>query len=130
VAARLTEAATTAYPRECCGLLLGRGSHVAGAWPAGNLSDHPHRYLIDPRDHFAALRAARAQGLDVVGAYHSHPDAPPRPSATDLAEALEAFLYIIVSVGQDGAAGIGAWRLVAGNFAEVRLVIESEESLP
>lgn len=86
-------------PRECCGLLIGRGTAVAHAVRARNLDPKATRYLIDPQDHFAAIRAARADGFDVVGAYHSHPASAPVPSATDISEANSGpdFLYVIVS---------------------------------
>jgi proteasome lid subunit RPN8/RPN11 len=79
--------------------------------------DRQRRYRIDPSDHFAAIRQARATGADVVGAYHSHPASQPVPSETDRAEAFESFLFVIV-----GPSNTRAWRLLAGNFAEVPLV--------
>lgn len=121
LAARLVAHARRDRPRECCGLLLGTASALLDAVPARNLEPRPTRYRVDPADHFAALRAARARGLEVVGAYHSHPDSPPRPSPTDLAEAFPGFLFLIVSLAAPDAA-LAAWRLEAGNFVEVTLV--------
>jgi len=87
-------------PRECCGLLIGSGDAVARAARAANADPAPTRYLIDPGDHFNAIRSARAEGLDVIGAYHSHVMSPAMPSATDIAEAHGGpdFLYLIVSL--------------------------------
>jgi proteasome lid subunit RPN8/RPN11 len=61
------------------------------------------RFLVDPADHFAAIRIARSMRLEVVGAYHSHPSGPPVPSATDLAEAHSGgeFLHVILSLLND-----------------------------
>ena len=86
-------------PRECCGLLVGTDSAVVRSIRARNLDPAATRYLIDPADHFAAIRAARAVGLEVVGAYHSHPSSAPVPSVTDITEANSGagFLYVIVS---------------------------------
>jgi [CysO sulfur-carrier protein]-S-L-cysteine hydrolase len=86
-------------PNECCGLLVGRRGVVEQTVPARNLDAGPTRYLIDPRDHFAAIKAARQNGLRVIGAYHSHPSGPPIPSPSDLDEASggSEFLYVIVS---------------------------------
>ena len=84
-------------PLECCGLLVGAGRNVAHAVAAANRDASRVRYTIDPHDYLNASREARALGLDVIGAYHSHPTSPPRPSATDLAEGVDApFIYIIV----------------------------------
>jgi len=79
------------------------------------------RYTINPEDHFAAIRAARAAGLEVVGAYHSHPASEAVPSATDRAEAFPHFLFVIVSLAAPAPA-VRGWTLVEGNFASVRLV--------
>ena len=105
-------------PEECCGLLLGTADSVAASVRAANVAeDRQRRYRIDPRDHFSAIRQARTLGLEVVGAYHSHPASPAIPSETDRAEAFEAFVFVIV-----GRSEIRAWRLSSGNFTEVALV--------
>jgi len=79
--------ARDAIPGECCGLLIGSPTTITLSVRAGNLSEHPTRFLIDPKDHIQARRDARAAGLDVVGFYHSHPHSAAVPSATDFAEA-------------------------------------------
>jgi proteasome lid subunit RPN8/RPN11 len=90
-------------PCECCGLLVGKGSSIVRSVRARNLESKATRYLIDPEDHFAALRSARADGLEVIGAYHSHPSSAAVPSETDIAEAGSGadFLYVIVSLVDD-----------------------------
>jgi proteasome lid subunit RPN8/RPN11 len=90
-------------PRECCGLLIGQGESVVRSVRARNLHASAARYLIDPEDHFKAIRAARSDGLEVIGAYHSHPASAPVPSATDVAEANSGseFFYLIVSPMDD-----------------------------
>jgi proteasome lid subunit RPN8/RPN11 len=100
-------------PRECCGLLVGTGESVVRSVRARNLDAKATRYLIDPEDHFAAIRAARAEGLEVVGAYHSHPSSTPVPSATDIAEANSGsgFLYVIVSLVNED---VRAYRIDMG----------------
>jgi proteasome lid subunit RPN8/RPN11 len=67
-------------------MLIGVAGHVYESRRAANLSDHPDRYLLDPRAHVAALRETRRRELQVVGFYHSHPHSVPVPSPTDLAE--------------------------------------------
>jgi proteasome lid subunit RPN8/RPN11 len=117
-------------PGECCGLLLGTAVRIAVAMRARNLSESRTRYLIDPADHFAAIRRARGMGLEVIGAYHSHPVTVARPSPTDCDEAHAGFLYVIVSLAgcdprneravgrgvvlQEGKVVVRAWRLASG----------------
>jgi proteasome lid subunit RPN8/RPN11 len=115
---RLLAHAEAAYPEECCGVLLGRiegdSVRVADLFPVENRDPdaRERRYLIGPGDYLRAERAAEAEGLDVVGFYHSHPDHPARPSATDLAEAtFPGFVYTITAVEHGRAAETTAWRL-------------------
>jgi proteasome lid subunit RPN8/RPN11 len=97
--AEMLQHAREEAPNECCGLLIGRRGSVEGTLRARNLQPGPTRYLIDPVDHFGAIRTARSKGQRVVGAYHSHPASPPVPSESDIAEASGGrdFLYVIVS---------------------------------
>ena len=55
------------------------------------------RYLIEPAELLAAEKAARAQDMDVVGIYHSHPDHPSAASEFDRQHAMPYWSYIIVS---------------------------------
>ncbi len=107
-------------PLECCGLLIGTAAEVRTSVRARNAEASGSRYLIDPVDHFAALKRARAELQQVIGGYHSHPHSSPTPSPTDLAEACGDFLYVIV--GLDPVPQVRAYELVGGNFSEVALV--------
>jgi len=107
----------TDYPHECCGFLIGRQTDDATAvtrvLPAGNTrNDSPrNRFEIDPAELFRVDRAARAEGLNVVGFYHSHPDAPARPSEYDREHAWPGYCYVIVSVVQGEPQDMTNWRL-------------------
>jgi proteasome lid subunit RPN8/RPN11 len=110
-------------PFECCGLLAARDSVIDAATPARNLEASPVKFLIDPADHFTALKRTRAEGREIVGAYHSHPRSPAVPSATDLAEAhYEEFLYVIVSLAGDQP-DVRAYRLDGGRFVAGEMLI-------
>ena len=98
-------------PRECCGVLLGKGTEIVESVRTRNLADDPNRYVLDPQGHIAARRAARRRGLAVVGFYHSHPDHPARPSQYDLDHAFPFFWYVIVSIQQAQPEKMTVWRL-------------------
>lgn len=110
------------YPHECCGVLLGR---IAGDTRiaeraiacANTQAERGHdRYHIDPRDLVRLQRAGRAQGLDLVGFYHSHPDWPARWSATDLAEAhWLGCSYVITRVAQGCAQDTNSFVLAGAS---------------
>jgi proteasome lid subunit RPN8/RPN11 len=107
VIATLLAAAASAAPAECCGLLLGREGRVDQALPAANVAPDPLlRFEIDPAALFAAHRAARAGGPELLGYYHSHPSGHPRPSATDCEHASGDLLaWAIVAGGE-----VAFWR--------------------
>lgn len=108
-------------PYECCGLLIGGRDEIVEAVAARNDRRSVDRYLINPEDHFSAIRSARAAGLAVIGAYHSHPTTPPMPSRTDLEEARECgFLYVIVSLA-GRRAPVRAFRFTGSEFVPVDL---------
>jgi proteasome lid subunit RPN8/RPN11 len=123
VASAIAAHARREQPNECCGLLLGASSEIVDLVETRNVAARPaSRYSIDPKEHFAALRAARARGLDVVGAYHSHVASPARPSETDRTEAFSGFVFLIVSLEQPSTPELTAWELHGGNFVPVSLV--------
>jgi proteasome lid subunit RPN8/RPN11 len=109
-------------PAECCGVLIGRADEIVEAVRAPNLSDDPNRYMLDPKAHLDARRAARGRGLEVVGFYHSHPHSEPEPSIADLTEATyPGYLYLIVRPLAEGAK-LRLFRFERGAFLEVGMV--------
>jgi len=118
------------YPHECCGALLGRDSNAVpdsdrGAnalassreilqiFPLVNRRDDSprNRFSVTSEDVLEAEKAAREQGLEVVGWYHSHPDHPARPSEYDRDHAWPWYSYIIVSVHKGAPQDMTSWRL-------------------
>jgi proteasome lid subunit RPN8/RPN11 len=105
------------YPHECCGALLGvdlEGSRqVADLLPLPNRRDDSprNRFELAPDDVLKAEKAARERGLDLLGWYHSHPDAPARPSEFDREHAWPWYSYMIVSVEKGEPREVTSWRL-------------------
>ena len=114
--------ATSAAPRECCGLLVGHASVVDESVRSPNVDPNPNRYEIDARLHVSTNRRLRGSGRGVIGAYHSHPHTPAQPSPSDVAEAYYSeFIWIIASLaGPDPE--LRAFRVEDGRILE--LVIE------
>lgn len=149
VAEAIAREMESAYPGEGCGVLLGRVEEggrrqVRTAVPSPNRwPGRATRYRVDPdllrrllEEEEAAAAATRggaktrgtAGDRAVVGFYHSHPDAPPEPSATDLEHAWPWYHYLILPV-RDGLAGRGrAWMLRDGRFRECPLLVEEGEA--
>ncbi len=125
------------YPHECCGFLLGR--HVNGVReivrvePALNAREDEarhNRYLITPDLFMRTERDARAHGLDILGFYHSHPDAPAKPSVFDTDHAWPWYVYIIVSILDTRAETMTAWQLRddRSSFDELTIRITEQEA--
>ena len=108
------------YPHECCGLLLGvldgDGQKILReTYPISNAREEAakrNRFLITPQELLGGEKYARAQKLDVLGFYHSHPDHPARPSGFDLDHAWPFYSYIIVAVHQGRAGDFTSWELL------------------
>jgi len=136
VSKAIREYAAAAYPHEGCGVLIGEQSaedsavRVVDVTSARNLftSRLEDRYDLDPADMLQADRDARAQGRDVVGVWHSHPDHPARPSQFDTDRAWAGWVYVIVATQSGGAGDANAFALEAegGAFAQLQLVVEEQ----
>jgi len=109
----------TAYPNECCGVLIGEidNAGVKTARRALTINnaredgEQYHRFLITPEDMMKAEQTARSMKLDVIGFYHSHPDHPSAPSGYDKDHALPFYSYVIVSVDKGKAQVLTSWEL-------------------
>lgn len=105
------------YPHECCGALLGRDSD--GSREVIELLELANRRLDSPRNRFEvtpddvrlAERTGREKKLELLGWYHSHPDAPARPSEYDRDHAWPWYSYLIVSVEKGEPRDTKSWRL-------------------
>ena len=123
--ARIRAHGEATYPEECCGILVGSSEKAAGedrtplarvvrlvgAENEREQENRRNRYLIPPEVILRTEREARAEGLDVVGYYHSHPDHPSRPSDFDRDHAWPGYSYLIVSVREGRARDERSWRL-------------------
>jgi proteasome lid subunit RPN8/RPN11 len=114
---RIQAHAVETYPYECCGALLGQdrdGSReVIDLLPLENRRDDSprNRFEVTSDDVRMAEKAAREKRLELIGWYHSHPDAPARPSEYDRNHAWPWYSYVIVSIQNGIAHDTTCWRL-------------------
>lgn len=135
-------------PRECCGLLAGRGDRVERVYQIANRADQAadlfaerdlmprvgadpallptERYFMDPEELFRALRDIEAQALEHLANYHSHPATPARPSRTDIEFAAywPQVYHLICSLADPERPDLRAFRIVDGQVTEVPIVVE------
>ncbi|MBO6519828.1 MAG: M67 family metallopeptidase [Rhodospirillales bacterium] len=135
---RIREHAAAGYPDEACGLLSGirKGDtvKVTGVHESHNITDRDPKtgFEIDPKLRFDLMRALeeRADGTEIIGHYHSHPDHPAEPSATDLSMTYETeFIWLICAVTADGETELNAFKPLEDRSRFDRLALEIGQRL-
>ncbi len=114
-----------AYPEEGCGLLVGvpGTGEVRRVVPTANVAASARVYTVDPRAHLRTERAAEAEGLAVVGVFHSHTHTEAYPSATDVQQAPDPeWHYVLVSLRQE-LPTVRSYRIRQGEVVEEPVVV-------
>ncbi|HUP87052.1 MAG TPA: M67 family metallopeptidase [Acidimicrobiales bacterium] len=112
-------------PLEACGLLAGpKGSdHATVCYPTRNAAKSSRVYEVHGLDYRDADDDAEANGLEILGVFHSHTHTDPYPSPTDVASALfPQWHYVLVSL-RDDAPMTRSYHIVGGKIAEERVVV-------
>ena len=115
---RMLKEAKTAYPHECCGLIVGKindsGKVVHEVYPVENKNKvrAADRYEIDSKEFDRIDRESSEKGWNIIGIYHSHPDHPAAPSDFDkeCACVWTEYSYIIISVKDGVDDELRCWR--------------------
>lgn len=114
------------YPYEACGLLAGGSDlRVEKVYPVENSeSESPRkRYFMDPGGQIRAVRDAERQGLEVIGAFHSHTNSPAYPSSTDLELAMyPEWVWVIVSLAAPDRPDVRAFVIRDFHVSEVEIL--------
>ena len=128
--ATINRHAEAIYPDECCGVMLGEQRdglrviteliEIENEWDA---AERRRRFLITPQQMLRVERTARDRNLDVLGFYHSHPDAPARPSEFDREHAWPFYSYLIAGVANGTVVELTGWQLHddRGGYAQIEL---------
>lgn len=122
----------SAYPNECCGLLLGKlcdgsktvvevratenvwnaeAAELFSAMEGTRATNQLSNYAISPQTILQVQKEVRDRALEIVGIYHSHPNSAAIASECDRLYAWEQYSYIIVSVVQGKAQELLSWEL-------------------
>lgn len=113
-------------PIEACGILAGTGGVVARLHPMTNTENSAEHFLMDPAEQFAAVRAMRADGMEMLAIYHSHPASPARPSAEDIRFGLMPDVpYLILSLADDEPV-VKGFMIYDGQVNETPVTITKE----
>ncbi len=112
--------AVSTYPEECCGLMFGNSTGNGVSKKVLRLrrmkntfepSERYHRYTIEPREFLKAEKQAEESREEIVGIYHSHPNAPAKPSEFDREHAWPTLSYVVVEVRGSKVIETKSWIL-------------------
>ena len=109
-------------PLEACGVLGGKEARAEKMIGVLNQAQSEVRFVMDPYEQLHAFDWIESNGLDLVGIFHSHPAGPETASATDIAEAAYAVVYVILSHAGTHWQARGFW-IEEGTTTEVTLQI-------
>lgn len=73
-------------PEEACGLIAGIGERSQAFLPVTNELHNSSAFRMDPQEQLNAFLWIESQSLEMMAVFHTHPNGPEVPSATDLAE--------------------------------------------
>ena len=123
--------AARAYPHEGCGALLGAQAFEVSeqlALPNRERESPRVRFTVSPRDYLATEAEADARGLSLLGFWHSHPDHPAKPSATDRAYAWPGLLTLVIAVERGEPGELTAWDVPGPEapFRRLELLIDQD----
>jgi proteasome lid subunit RPN8/RPN11 len=116
-----------ALPDEGCGLLLGTPSgEVARVVASANVAHSAKIYEIEPKVMLRASREADAEGLEIIGVFHSHTHSDAYPSPTDIRQAPDpGWHYVLVSL-RDVPTVVRSYRISGGEVSEEEIAIGHE----
>ncbi len=108
----LEDHARAEVPNEACGLLAMRDGVAERYLPGENLDASPYRFRLKPGS--ASDLFLEDEGYELA-LFHSHVEAPPRPSRTDveLSDLWPDRLWVILSLR---TGGLAAWRIADGRI--------------
>lgn len=125
---RLTRASVQTAPREACGVLLGevvRGERQVRRLTIGkNLAEEPDRFFLDPVHLMRQAEHTDADGLEILGVWHSHPDQPASPSRLDAEGSQPGWTQLIARVDDGVLTDLKAWDTVDGELEESKVFMD------
>jgi len=115
-------------PLEACGILVGKQKdhdfEVLDVIKTSNVMESPTRFEIDPEELYRVMKSAEANGLDVIGFYHSHLGYGAGPSVVDLdrMKFLPNLVWLICDISAEGA-NFGAFSMRGDKLVELELAV-------
>ena len=115
------------FPRECCGLLLGKFGEdiieVGEVVEAENVLSSPVAFEVDAELVFKAIERSEKSGLELVGIYHSHPNIAAYVSARDseIMKLWPGVAWLIVSASKERVVERKAYMLKGSKIEKLEI---------
>lgn len=125
----IDEHALENFPRECCGLLLGKFEKnvikVEEVVDAENVLGSPVAFEVDAELVFKTIKRAEESGLELVGIYHSHPNIAAYVSSRDseIMKLWPGVAWLIVSAAKERVIERKAYMLKDGEIGELEIAV-------
>jgi [CysO sulfur-carrier protein]-S-L-cysteine hydrolase len=116
-------------PRECCGLIGGKGNKVTTVYRVENVATDPRTaYEVAPEELFSVQRRMRDKDEKLLGIYHSHPlSNSPVPSETDIRLAFyPSAFYFIIGLKDEPSLCVYSINEQAGSWSRAELVVAAD----
>lgn len=115
-------------PNEACGLIAGviEGSDklIKKVYLLTNTDHSNEHFSMDPKEQLAAIKDMRANGLVLLGNWHSHPESPSRPSEEDKRLAYDSKAsYMILSLMDRSAPVLNSFYISGADSEKEQLDI-------
>ncbi|MCW9013543.1 MAG: M67 family metallopeptidase [Gammaproteobacteria bacterium] len=125
IANKLLTLAQIDSENEICGLIGAKDGRPVHVYPVENIAlEKQHFFEMNPAKQIAAIKSMRERGEELFAIFHSHPDAPAKPSTADMEQAAypEA-LYLIISLNTKGVLDMRGFYLGKNSVEDVELII-------
>lgn len=119
-------------PNESCGLLAGKVEGeikaVEKVYLLTNIDASNEHFSMDPKEQLAAVKDARANGLQLLGNFHSHPESPSRPSEEDKRLAYDSSAeYLILSLQEKDNPVLKAFGIDKDKNVTIHEIVYTED---
>ena len=114
------------YPKEACGILVGRREIIEQVYTMTNTEDSPIGYAMDPKEQLRVEKTMRQHGQRMLAIFHSHTASEAYPSSVDVSLAISPEIsYVLVSLKRQEQPDFKSYRIDGATITPEDIVIET-----
>ena len=112
-------------PNEACGIIAGKDGTATRLYRMENAAASPYRYEMYGKAVLDLIKELDSQDEEFLVIYHSHTKTEAYPSPTDvrLAGGWPEQYFVLVSLQDEGAPAVRAFRIIDEQITEAELVV-------